>query len=81
MRQIQLPDLPSVGATAARVAESLRTSGAALARARLVNQRAGNEELIAAEVRLALDELGKVTGAVPSEDVLERIFSRFCIGK
>ena len=39
------------------------------------------EELIATEVRVALSELGKVAGAVYSEDLLDRIFSRFCIGK
>ena len=39
------------------------------------------EELIAAEVRLALSELGKVAGAVYTDDLLDRIFSRFCIGK
>jgi tRNA modification GTPase len=37
--------------------------------------------LVAAEVRLALEEIGKVVGAVYTEDVLNRIFSRFCIGK
>ncbi len=74
------PGLAAVGATAVRVAESMRTAGAALDRARLVN-RQRCEELIAAEVRVALDELGKVGGAVATDDVLERIFSRFCIGK
>jgi tRNA modification GTPase len=39
------------------------------------------EELVAADVRNALDELGKVVGAVYTDDVLDRIFSRFCIGK
>ncbi len=38
-------------------------------------------ELIALEVRLALDELGAMTGAVYTEDLLDRIFSRFCVGK
>ncbi len=39
------------------------------------------EELIAAEIRLALDELGHILGAVYTDDILDRIFSRFCIGK
>lgn len=38
-------------------------------------------EVLAVELRAALDELGELVGAVYSEDVLERIFSRFCIGK
>ncbi len=39
------------------------------------------EELVAAELHVVLDELGKVSGAVTTDDVLDRIFSRFCIGK
>jgi len=38
-------------------------------------------ELIALELRTALDELGSVSGAVVTDDLLNRIFSRFCVGK
>ncbi len=38
-------------------------------------------ELLALELRSALDELGEMVGAVYSDDLLDRIFSRFCIGK
>jgi tRNA modification GTPase len=38
-------------------------------------------ELLAAELRGALDELGEMVGAVYTDDLLDRIFSRFCIGK
>lgn len=38
-------------------------------------------ELTAGELRLALDELGALVGATHTEDLLGRIFSRFCIGK
>jgi tRNA modification GTPase len=38
-------------------------------------------ELLAAELRLALDQVGEMTGAVYTDDLLDRIFSRFCIGK
>ncbi len=41
----------------------------------------GFEELVAAEVRAALEEIGKVVGAIYTDDLLDRIFSRFCIGK
>jgi tRNA modification GTPase len=37
--------------------------------------------LVAAELRRALSELGKIVGAVDTDDILDRIFSRFCIGK
>jgi len=43
--------------------------------------RVTGEEFIAAEIRMALEELGKVVGAVYTDDVLDRIFSRFCVGK
>ncbi len=66
--------------TAARCRDSLRLASESLGRARAV-VREGFEELAAAEIRAALDELGKITGAVYSDDVLDRIFSRFCIGK
>jgi tRNA modification GTPase len=45
------------------------------------DQQVGGDELVAAELRLALDELAQVVGAVYTEDILDRIFSRFCIGK
>jgi tRNA modification GTPase len=41
----------------------------------------GGDELVAAEMYVALDELGSVVGAVYTDDILDRIFSRFCIGK
>jgi tRNA modification GTPase len=41
----------------------------------------GQEELFAEELRLAARALGRVTGRVDVEDVLDKIFSTFCIGK
>ena len=38
-------------------------------------------EFRAEELRLALHCLGRVTGAVGSEDILDTIFAQFCIGK
>jgi tRNA modification GTPase len=38
-------------------------------------------ELLALELRLALDEVGELVGAVYTDDLLDRIFSQFCIGK
>jgi len=38
-------------------------------------------ELVAAWLRTALDRFGEVSGAIPPDDVLGRIFARFCIGK
>jgi tRNA modification GTPase len=38
-------------------------------------------ELIAASLRVALAALGRLTGAVTPDDVLEHVFANFCIGK
>jgi tRNA modification GTPase len=38
-------------------------------------------ELLALALRSALDPLGEMVGAVYTDDLLDRIFSRFCIGK
>lgn len=40
-----------------------------------------SQELRAEELRLAADRLGQITGAVDVEDLLDVIFSQFCIGK
>jgi tRNA modification GTPase len=38
-------------------------------------------ELLALALREALDQIGEMAGAVYTNDLLDRIFSRFCIGK
>ena len=38
-------------------------------------------ELAALEVREALDSLGEITGRTTPEEVLDRIFANFCVGK
>ncbi len=71
----------AVAATAARCGDSLRLASASLAEALNLVQRGGGEELVAAELRTALHELACVVGAVVTDDLLDRIFSQFCIGK
>jgi tRNA modification GTPase len=70
-----------VAGTADRCRASLARTREALSRALSAVAANGGEELVAAELRIALDELGHVVGAVYTDDVLDRIFSRFCIGK
>jgi tRNA modification GTPase len=72
-------DLPA--STAARCQDSLIRAGGALESAAETVRSGGGEELVAIELRLAIDELGKVVGAVFTDDILDRIFQRFCIGK
>jgi len=74
------------GGLASAVANPRHTD--ALARARGALGRAGDVaaggrsgEIVALELREALAAIGEVTGRHASEELLERIFSRFCIGK
>ena len=70
-----------VPATALRCRENIAAAGEAIQRAQRLADAMAGDELVAAEIRIALDELGKVVGTVYTDDVLDRIFSRFCIGK
>lgn len=38
-------------------------------------------DIVAVDLRAALDHIGTITGHVTSEDILDRIFQEFCIGK
>jgi tRNA modification GTPase len=67
--------------TGARCRGSLRRAREALAQASECLVRGDGEELVAFDLRLAVEELGKVVGAVVTDDILDRIFRRFCIGK
>lgn len=69
-----------VGATQTRCRASLQTALESLERAEML---CGTEfqELIATEIRTALDQIGLMVGAVYTEDLLDSIFSRFCVGK
>ena len=70
-----------VGSSAARCRDSLEHAIAALSRAADLAEAGGGDEFLATDVREALDELGRITGALYTDDLLDRIFSKFCIGK
>lgn len=67
--------------TAARCRGSLLQTESALRSASEALLSGGGDELVAFDVRLAAEELGKVVGAVVTDDILDRVFRRFCIGK
>jgi tRNA modification GTPase len=64
--------------TRARHRDALSSTLAALQRAESL---AGAEDLLAEELRAAAYDLGRLTGRVDVEDVLDVIFRDFCIGK
>jgi tRNA modification GTPase len=57
----------------------LEETRVALERAELATDR--GDELVAEELRIAIHALGRLTGRVDVEDVLDVIFREFCIGK
>ncbi len=67
-------------ATRERHRRHLEETVAALSRA-LHEDTAGREDVVAEELRLAARSLGRLTGRVDVEDVLDVIFRDFCIGK
>lgn len=65
----------------ARHQEALLRAAAALERARTAFQQRASLEIVAVDLREAMHAIGEVTGRTVTEDVLDRIFSKFCIGK
>jgi tRNA modification GTPase len=63
--------------TQARHRAALQEAAACLAGAQTVDL----PELRAEDLRLALRALGRITGSVGVEDILDTLFARFCIGK
>ncbi|MGC8594670.1 MAG: tRNA uridine-5-carboxymethylaminomethyl(34) synthesis GTPase MnmE [Candidatus Kryptoniota bacterium] len=71
----------SIIVTSARHNDALRRAGRSLSLA-LESLREGQPgEFIALDLRAGLDALGEITGEVTTDDILNNIFSRFCIGK
>jgi tRNA modification GTPase len=63
--------------TQARHRAALQDAAAYLAGA----ERAELAELRGEDLRLAMRALGRITGQVGVEDILDTVFLRFCIGK
>jgi tRNA modification GTPase len=80
-------DQLAFGDRAARPALALNARHVAAVReareslARVIASGVAAPEVMALELREALDALGRVVGAVTPDELLGRIFSRFCIGK
>ena len=60
---------------------ALEQTNASLLKAHEAAMSGLSQEFIAMDLRGALDSLGLIIGATYTEDILERIFNDFCIGK
>jgi tRNA modification GTPase len=67
--------------TSARHQEALRRASEHLQASLLPLEQRLPLDFVSIDLRAAYDALGEVTGETASEDLLERIFSEFCIGK
>jgi tRNA modification GTPase len=67
--------------TSLRHYETLQGCTQALARARAGLDRQVPHEMLLLDLYAALGQLDQLTGATTADDILNRIFSSFCIGK
>ena len=67
--------------TSERQYRLIREALSALRRALEEMKKNSPAEFVALEVRAALERIGELTGEFYSEELLEEIFTRFCIGK
>jgi tRNA modification GTPase len=71
----------SVLVTSMRHSEALRRAAEHLRAASTTLARRLPLDFVSIDLRAAYDTLGEITGETASDDLLERIFSEFCIGK
>ena len=77
----QMGQTSVVGSTVLRASESLAQATDSVELALRAAADELGEELVAAEIRQALTGLGQVVGTVYTDDILDLVFGRFCIGK
>ncbi|GAB4028662.1 MAG: tRNA uridine-5-carboxymethylaminomethyl(34) synthesis GTPase MnmE [Elusimicrobiota bacterium] len=79
---LQVPAASGSIITSARHFTALSAAARDLQEAeKIVSSGAQRYELLAEAMRLALSDLADVAGETQAEDVLDRIFSEFCVGK
>lgn len=80
-RALELTQGEGVLLSRARHLASVRGGLAAIDRALEAISMQVEHELLAIDVREAIDELGEIVGRVTTDDILNKIFGEFCIGK
>jgi len=84
VRRITEGAVPAAGhawAVNSRHKEALKKAKSSLGRALQSARKNASPEFIAVDLRDGLDHLGLIIGATYTEDILERVFRDFCIGK
>ncbi len=83
LRQVNLANIQTddVLVTNIRHVEALQKTSEALDRVLFGIDNPVTSDFLALDIRQALHHLGEITGVVTTDDLLENIFSKFCIGK
>jgi tRNA modification GTPase len=77
--RLEVDEAPLV--TRARHRELVEEALAAVVRGLQGARRSVGAELVSEDLRLAARALGRITGSIDAEDLLDRIFGQFCVGK
>lgn len=67
--------------TSARHLSALTKAGESLKLAQSAFESGKTSEFISLDLRAALNALGEITGEITTDDIMNSVFSRFCIGK
>ena len=70
-----------VGSTMLRTGQSLNEASVSIESAINAAEMGIGEEVVASEVRAALDAIGLIVGTIYTDDILDVVFGQFCIGK
>jgi tRNA modification GTPase len=81
LRDMPLMSEGGVTITNARHFSALKRASGSLALALETLETGKSGEFVTVDLRAGLDALGEIVGATSTEDILNSIFSRFCIGK
>lgn len=65
----------------ARQQEILRNALELLEQTRVTLMNGMSEDFVVIDLRSAWEKLGEITGETIGEDIIDEIFSRFCLGK
>jgi tRNA modification GTPase len=77
----QLRQEESLLVTNARHVELLEKAGEAIGEARQMTENSEALDFIEVDVRRCYELLGEIIGESVTEDILEQVFARFCLGK